>query len=68
MAERRRSLERLDGGKPCGRAWRNNGAEYLMLQNIAGSDADSRTPVERTLQVRRMFDRVDRILREQGGS
>lgn len=56
----------LDGDIPCGRAWTSNGAEFLMLQNITGMDDGPQE--SRTLQVRRMLARAERILREQGGS
>jgi enamine deaminase RidA (YjgF/YER057c/UK114 family) len=55
-----------DGGMPCGRAWRSNGAEYVVLQNITGADDGPRE--NRALQVHRMLDRAERLLREQGGS
>ena len=56
----------MDGDVPCGGAWQSNGAEYLMLQNITGVDDGPQE--NRALQVRRMLDRAERILREQGGS
>ena len=55
-----------DGGLPCGRAWRSNGAEYLVLQNITGAGDGPRE--NRALQVHRMLDLAERLLREQGGS
>jgi enamine deaminase RidA (YjgF/YER057c/UK114 family) len=55
-----------DGGVPCGRAWRSNGAEYVVLQNITGADDGPRE--NREIQVHRMLDRAERLLREQGGS
>jgi enamine deaminase RidA (YjgF/YER057c/UK114 family) len=58
----------LDGDVPCGRAWHSDGAEFLMLQNITGLPDGSGGPESRALQVRRMLERADRVLREQGGS
>jgi enamine deaminase RidA (YjgF/YER057c/UK114 family) len=58
----------LDGDVPCGRAWHSNGAEFLMLQNITGLPDGPGEQESRVLQVRRMLDRADRVLREQGGS
>jgi len=51
-----------DNGVPCGRGWRRNASTYLMLQNIQG-DGGSRSG-----QIRRMFERAERILRENGAS
>jgi enamine deaminase RidA (YjgF/YER057c/UK114 family) len=58
----------LDGEIPCGRAWQNSGAELLVLQNITGVPADPGEEVSRGGQIRRMLDRTERILGEQGGS
>jgi enamine deaminase RidA (YjgF/YER057c/UK114 family) len=52
----------MDGGEPCGRGWRRNGSAYLMLQNIQGEGAS------RPSQVRRMFERAESILRDNGAS
>jgi enamine deaminase RidA (YjgF/YER057c/UK114 family) len=58
----------LDGDVPCGRAWQSDGAEFLVIQNITGLPDGPGEPKSRSLQVRRMLDRADRVLREQGGS
>jgi enamine deaminase RidA (YjgF/YER057c/UK114 family) len=58
----------MDGDVPCGRAWHSNGAEFLMLQNITGLPDGPGEQESRVLQVRRMLNRADRVLREQGGS
>jgi enamine deaminase RidA (YjgF/YER057c/UK114 family) len=58
----------LDGNVPCGRAWHSDGTEFLVLQNITGLPDGPGEPKSRSLQVRRMLDHADRILREQGGS
>jgi len=52
----------MDGENPCGRGWRRNGSTYLQLQNIQGQ-AGSRSG-----EVRRMFERAERILRDNGVS
>jgi enamine deaminase RidA (YjgF/YER057c/UK114 family) len=51
-----------DNGAPCGRGWRRNASTYLMLQNIQGQ-AGSRSG-----QVRQMFERAERILRDNDAS
>jgi enamine deaminase RidA (YjgF/YER057c/UK114 family) len=51
-----------DGINPCGRGWRRNGSTCLMLQNIQGQAGT------RPGQVRRMFERAERILRDNGAS
>jgi enamine deaminase RidA (YjgF/YER057c/UK114 family) len=58
----------LDGNVPCGRTWQSDEAEFLVLQNITGLPDGPGRPMSRSLQVRRMLDRADRVLREQGGS
>lgn len=58
----------LDEDVPCGRAWHSNGAEFLILQNITGLPDGPGGLKSRGGQVRRMLDRADRMLREQGGS
>jgi enamine deaminase RidA (YjgF/YER057c/UK114 family) len=52
----------MDGENPCGRGWTRNDSTYLMLQNIQGQTGT------RHDQVRRMFDRAERILRQNGAS
>jgi enamine deaminase RidA (YjgF/YER057c/UK114 family) len=52
----------MDGNVPCGRGWRRSSATYLQLQNIQGQIGT------RHDQVRRMFDRAERILRQNGAS
>jgi len=52
----------MDGGDPCGRGWRRNGATYLQLQSIqeqAGNGPE---------QVRGLLERAERILRRNGAS
>lgn len=55
-----------DGATPCGRGWRRNGCTYLVLQNINGNPCSSGGHESRLQQVRRMLDRAERILRENG--
>jgi enamine deaminase RidA (YjgF/YER057c/UK114 family) len=57
-----------DGPIPCGRGWRRNGCTYLVLQNINGNPCSSEGHESRPQQVRRMLDRAERILRENGTS
>jgi enamine deaminase RidA (YjgF/YER057c/UK114 family) len=45
-------------GVPCGRRWLRNASTYLMLQNIQGEGGS------RAGEVRRMFERAERILRD----
>jgi enamine deaminase RidA (YjgF/YER057c/UK114 family) len=52
----------MDGGNPCGRGWRRNGAAYLQLQNIQEKTGS------RPCQVRGMLDRAESILRRNGAS
>ena len=57
----------LDGdGRTIGRAWRLNGGTFLILQNVHGADGNE--PAERAAQARRMFDRVDGVLKAWGGA
>jgi len=51
-----------DNGVSCGRGWRRNASTYLMLQNIQGQEGS------RSRQVRRMFERAEQILRDNGAS
>jgi len=52
----------MDGENPCGRIWKRKASTYIMLQNIQG-EAGSRSG-----EVRRMFERAERILRDNGAS
>jgi enamine deaminase RidA (YjgF/YER057c/UK114 family) len=67
----------FDEGVPCGRGWRRNGIEFIILQNIQGRNQSSvyphltspikgEEPHER--QVQAVIERAERILREQGAS
>ena len=58
----------MDGPLPCGRGWRRNGCTYLVLQNINGKLCSSVDNESRPQQVRRMLDRAERILRENGAA
>jgi enamine deaminase RidA (YjgF/YER057c/UK114 family) len=58
----------MDGRVPCGRGWRRNDATYLVLQNIHGLEDGPRHADTPPLQARRMIDRAERILREQGAT
>ncbi|MBW1939325.1 MAG: hypothetical protein JRI67_11305, partial [Deltaproteobacteria bacterium] len=53
---------------PCGRGWRSNGFTYLVLQNIGGRTDVQYGNANRRVQARRMFERVERILRDNGTS
>ncbi len=55
-----------DGGVPCGRGWRRNDSTYLMLQNIQALNKGDRQIMAKPLQARLMFERAERILRENG--
>ncbi len=58
----------MDGRVPCGRGWRRNDATYLVLQNIQGLEDGPRCADTPPLQARRMIERAERILREQGAT
>jgi len=57
-----------DGEHPCGRGWRRDGSTYLVLQNINGKKYCSEDNESRPVQARRMIERAERILRENGAS
>ncbi|MCD6303514.1 MAG: hypothetical protein J7M21_00960 [Planctomycetes bacterium] len=54
-------------GRPCGRAWRRDGATFLLLQNLHGRAEDA-AEADQCTQAARMFDRAERILRSQNAS
>ena len=56
----------MDGDMPCGRAWRSNGAEFLVLQNLNG--LGDGLQVGRATQLRRLLERAEQILRAEGSS
>ncbi len=58
----------MDGGIPCGRGWRRNGASFLILQNIQGLVDDPNAINVPLLQAQRMIERAERILGKQGAS
>jgi enamine deaminase RidA (YjgF/YER057c/UK114 family) len=53
---------------PCGRGWRGNGATYLALQNISGRNDAQYGRESRRVGARRMIERAERILRDNGTS
>jgi len=55
----------MDGDNPCGRGWKKKASTYLMLQNIKGHAGHEGS---RSGEVRRMFERAERILRDNGVS
>jgi len=58
-----------DNGVACGRGWRRNGLTYLMLQNITGAGREDLTlPLSKPAQTRFMFERAERILRDNNAS
>jgi len=58
-----------DNGVACGRGWRSNGLTFLMLQNITGAGREDLTlPLSRPAQTRFMFERAERILRNNHAS
>jgi enamine deaminase RidA (YjgF/YER057c/UK114 family) len=71
LKDRRDSWDICEDNTCWGRAWRHQGATYILLQNLHGlSGATENThvkisPYEQTL---RMFDRANRLLRSQGAS
>ena len=58
----------MDGDLPCGRGWKHNGCTFLVLQNINGNYDRARDNGAKSHQTRRMLERAERILREQGCS
>ena len=56
-----------DEGRACGRGWRRYGTTFLALQNIQGL-VSGHQRTTRPLEVRRMIERAERILRAQGAS
>ena len=57
-----------DNDIPCGRGWSRNGATFLMLHSIHDFQQNPGYDKSREQQTSRMFDRAERILREQSGS
>ena len=57
-----------DHGVPCGRMRRRNGVCSLVLQNRDGLSGSPGSTEPVPVQVRRMIERTDRILREHGAS
>lgn len=55
-----------DGKIPSGRAWQKSGATFIMLQNIFNVAHTNTTSREEDSCL--MFDRAERILKENGGS
>ncbi|MBN1516650.1 hypothetical protein JXA32_08790 [Candidatus Sumerlaeota bacterium] len=56
-----------EDGVPCGRGWKQNGATYIMLQNMHGRQATEENGSNGD-EAARMFDRVEAILHTQGAS
>ncbi|MCE5278496.1 MAG: Rid family hydrolase [Planctomycetaceae bacterium] len=57
----------LDGAVT-GRTWRQDGAVWVMLQNMHGLDANAGADNSRQAQVQRMIQRVQKLLCGRGGS
>ena len=57
-----------DGARPCGRGWRRAGSTFLFLQDMHGLPEGSGDPGSRPEQTRRMIERAERILRQEGAS
>jgi enamine deaminase RidA (YjgF/YER057c/UK114 family) len=57
-----------ENGRPVGRGWIRNGAKFIMLQDIHGAAAGDGVNPSRTEQAREMFDRTNRLLKEEGAS
>lgn len=55
-----------DGREPCGRGWKRSDTTFLMLHSMHGLAAGEPVDVSSADQVRRMFERTDRILKTQG--
>jgi enamine deaminase RidA (YjgF/YER057c/UK114 family) len=55
----------FDGEVPCGHRWRQNSTEYFVLQNIHDLGNESEDRNNYPLQVKRMLERVEKILLEQ---
>ena len=57
-----------EGDVPRGRAWRRRGAAFLVLQNIQGLSGDPASGSDRPSQVRRMIERAEQLLQQQGAT
>jgi len=57
-----------DGKGPCGRAWEKHGATFLMLQGIHGLEPGPGAVNTRSAQTRRIIERAERLLAEQGAT
>lgn len=57
-----------ENGKPVGRGWIRNRAKFVMLQDIHGAAAGDGINPSRMEQTGEMFDRANRILKEEGAS
>ncbi|MEW6584214.1 MAG: hypothetical protein AB1442_01235 [Nitrospirota bacterium] len=58
----------IDGNRPCGRGWRQNGIMHLILQSIQPPNEKRYQKISRSLQAHYMIERAERILRENGAS
>jgi enamine deaminase RidA (YjgF/YER057c/UK114 family) len=56
-----------DNNIPCGRKWKRNGATFILLQNVYDNNY-SGEKISREEQACRMFDRADKILKENSCS
>lgn len=56
----------LDDGAPCGRAWQNDDATFVILQNVRGLGPDAAGDRAPASQARRAMERADRLLRGNG--
>ncbi len=57
-----------DRGTPCGRMWRSGGLRFIALQNRNGLSEGHGPAEPAPLQVRRLIEGADRLLREHGSS
>lgn len=57
-----------DNNIPCGRGWNRKGATFLMLHSIHDFQQNPEYDNSREQQASRMFDRAERVLREQSGT
>ena len=57
-----------DQGKAVGRGWQQDGARFLLLQNLQGLASNGKAPKDRSRQIRDLIHRAAGVLEAQGAS
>lgn len=70
LAEGDRVWTAYDDGRPVGRAWKRNGASFIIMQDCHGLNGAGSSPgsAERMAQTDHMFRKAERILKDEGFS